>query len=153
MKYVVDKGWDHILGPWWAERAESTWVPGKGHAIGIVSEERGIVAVGFFDSCNGASVLCHIASEGNNWMTRDFLWYFFWYPFEELKVKKLIAPIDSSNLASIKLAENIGFSLEATLKDACPKGDMLIYSMEKTACRWLNLKGRTSGQAQSTSTS
>lgn len=153
MKFVVDRGWENILGPWWAERCGTNWVPGKGHTIGLVSEERGIVAVAYFESYNGASVLCHIASEGRNWMNRDFLWYFFWYPFEELKVQKLLAPVDSTNTASIRLTQSVGFSLEATLKDACPKGNMLIFSMTKDQCRWLALKGKQdNGEAQSTCT-
>lgn len=148
MKFVVT-GQDHIFGPWWAEKSGSVWVPGKGYTIGLLSERRGIVACGYFESYNGASVLCHVASEGKNWLNREFLWFYFYYPFEQLKVKKLIAPIDSSNLPSVRFAQSIGFSLEATLKDACPKGDMLLFSMEKAACKWLTLRDRNHGQTES----
>jgi RimJ/RimL family protein N-acetyltransferase len=49
----------------------------------------------------------------------------------------MTAPISSSNKRSIKFVEHLGFTLEATLKDACKDGDMLLYSMTKEKCRWL----------------
>lgn len=150
MKFVVDRGWEHLLGPWWAEKCDSDWFPNRGRLIGLYSEDQGIVAAALYEGFNGASVMCHIASEGKAWMTRDFLWYFFWYPFEELKVRKLLAPIASENERSVRLAKSVGFSLEATLQDASPRGNMLILTMTKDQCRWLDLKGRQdNGKAKS----
>lgn len=146
MKRVIT-GEDGFFGPWWAEKSDSIWIPGKGSTIGLLTD-RGPVACGYFESYNGASVLCHIASEGKNWMNRDFLWFFFFYPFEQLKVQKLIAPVASDNVASARLAAHIGFTLEATLKDACPKGDMLLFSMTKAECKWLTLRDRISGKTK-----
>jgi hypothetical protein len=50
-----------------------------------------------------------------------------------------------------RFIEHIGFILEATLKDCAPKGDLLIYTMAKDQCKWLNLKGKICGQTQSAS--
>lgn len=147
VKQVVT-GWDHFFGPWLAERTDMTWVPGKGSTIGLVADS-GPVACGYFESWNGASVVCHVAGEGKNWLNREFLWYYFFYAFEELGVRKLIAPIDSSNTASVRFATHLGFTLEATLKAACPKGDLLLFSMERAECKWLSLKDRNSGKTQS----
>ena len=148
MKQIVT-GEDHFFGPWMAERLDTTWVPGKGSTIGLLTE-RGPVACGYFESYNGASVICHMVAEGRNWLNRDFLWFFFFYPFEQLGVRKILAPVDSTNTVCRKFITHIGFTLEATLKDACPKGDMLIYSMEKSACKWLTLRDQISGKTQST---
>jgi RimJ/RimL family protein N-acetyltransferase len=92
----------------------------------------------------------HLAGEGKDWLNREFLWFCFFYPFEQLNVTKIIAPIDSNNRASIRWTEHCGFTLEATLKDACPKGDMLLYTMTREACKWLQLKDRYRGKAFST---
>lgn len=148
MKQVIT-GADHFFGPWLAEKLDMTWVPGKGSTIGLLTE-RGPVACGYFESYNGASVICHIATEGRNWLNRDYLWYFFHYPFEELGVRKILAPVDSTNKMCRRFIEHIGFTLEATLKDSCPQGDMLIYSMERSACKWLTLRDQISGKTQST---
>lgn len=94
--------------------------------------------------------MLHIATDmTKKWMNRDYLWYVFYYPFEQLRLKKIICPIESTNEICCRFVEHIGFVLEATLKDAAPKGDLLIYSMTKDQCKWLKLREKTSGQSQS----
>lgn len=149
MKRVVT-GQDHIFGPWLAERLETTWLPGRGHVIGLWEDSVGPVAACFYESYNGASVLGHLAGIGKKWMNREYLWYCFHYPFEELRVSKILGLVESTNLEARRLDEHLGFTLEATLKDAAPNGDLLIYSMMKDQCKWLSLKDRKHGKAQST---
>jgi RimJ/RimL family protein N-acetyltransferase len=72
---------------------------------------------------------------------REYLWFVFYFPFIQLGVTKIIAPVESGNLACRRFIEHIGFILEATLKDCAPKGDLLIYTMRKDQCKWLGLKG------------
>jgi len=84
----------------------------------------------------------HCASDGSrHWLNRDFLWFVFYYPFKQLGVKRITSPIPSNNTEAQKFIENIGFELEATLQDAHPDGDLLIYKMTPDMCRWLVLKG------------
>lgn len=95
--------------------------------------------------------MLHIATDGSKkWMNRNYLWYVFYYPFKQLGVNKIICPIESSNKVCISFVEHIGFVHEATLKDAAPKGDLLIYSMAKDQCKWLKLREQYRGEAQST---
>ena len=150
MKTVVT-GRDHIFGPWLAAQLGIPWIPGRGHVIGLWEEGTGPVAACYYEGYNGASVLGHLAGLGKKWMNREFLWYCFHYPFEELRVNKILGLVESTNLEARKLDEHLGFTLEATLKDAAPKGDLLIYSMVKDQCKWLSLKDRKHGKAQSTS--
>jgi len=106
-----------------------------------------------FDSYNGASVCMHVAAvEGKRWMTRDYLWLSFALPFMQWNVKKIIGLVGSANTAAREFDENLGFVLEATLKDAHPDGDLLLYTMRRDQCRWLNIKLRNwpYGQAQRT---
>lgn len=151
MKVVVT-GKDHIFGPWLAERLKTSWLPGRGHVIGLWEEDLGPVAACFYESYNGASVLGHLAGVGKKWMNREFLWYCFYYPFEELRINKILGLVESTNAEARRLDEHLGFTLEATLKDAAPNGDLLIYSMVKDQCRWLSLKGLKNGKAESTPT-
>lgn len=94
-----------------------------------------------FDNFNGANVNMHVASDGSkNWMNREYLWYCFHYPFNQLRVKRITGLVAESNHAARKFDEHIGFELETRLKDAAPDGDLLIYRMTPDTCRWLERK-------------
>lgn len=149
MKSVIT-GHDEVFGPWLMDKCNGAWVPGRGSTIGLWDEVKGPVAATFYEGCNGASILMHVAGEGKDWLNREFLWFSFYYPFEQLKLKKIICSVDSTNVDCVKFVEHIGFDLEATLKDASPKGDLRIYTMIRENCKWLSLKDRKSGKTNST---
>jgi hypothetical protein len=150
VKHVL-VGVDHIFGPWMAAGLGTDWHPGRGHIIGLADSEGQMIAGAWFEGWNEASIMVHMVVDGR--LNREFLWFIAWYPFEQLKVRKVIAPIESDNIRSKKWVEKYGFVLEAALKDAAPKGDLLIYTLKSDQCKWLNLKGlKDHGQAQSTST-
>jgi RimJ/RimL family protein N-acetyltransferase len=52
-------------------------------------------------------------------------------------VEKIIVPVESHNLKSIKLIENMGFTEEGRIKDSQPNGDIILYTMIKGDCRFL----------------
>jgi hypothetical protein len=133
-------GQEALFGPWLAKLLKNEWVPGKGSIIGLWEDGVGPIAACLYESCNGASIVGSLAGVGKRWMNREYLWYCFHYPFEEIGVNKIIGIVESTNLEARRLDEHMGFVLEATLKDAAPKGDLLIYSMTKDQCRWLNLR-------------
>lgn len=151
MKAVLT-GCDVIFGPWMAEKLDTKWFPGRGHIIGLGDTETNQpIAGAWFESWNGSSVLCHFATDGKNRLNREFLWFICYYPFEQLKVTKVICPIESTNQASINWVTKFGFVLEATLRDAAPKGDLLLFTLTKEQCRWLHMREKSSGQTESTS--
>jgi hypothetical protein len=130
------------------KRLNSEWIPGRGQIIGLWEDNVGPIAGCLYEGCNGASVIGHLTGIGRKWMNREFLWYCFYYPFEELGVTKILGIVESDNLDAQRLDEHMGFILEATLKDAAPKGDLLIYSMTRDQCKWLDLKERYRGKTQ-----
>jgi hypothetical protein len=136
-------GHDDIFGPWIIQQCggnANSWHKGRGVTIGLWEDGVGPVAGQIYENCNGTSIVGHLAGVGKRWMNREFLWYCFYYPFIQLGVKKIIGPIYADNLEARRLVEHMGFSLEATLKDAAPKGDLLLYTITEDACRWLKLK-------------
>lgn len=153
MKLVIDQGWDHLIGPWMEERTQGTHSRERGPFISLIDDQRGILAACQFTDCNGASIVLHCVGDGKNWLNREYLWFVFFYPFEQLGVKKIICPVESSNLQSIRFIEHIGFTLEATLKDASPKGDLLLYTLSRENCKWLSLRNLYRGQAFGSSNS
>jgi len=122
--------------------ADRMGITGWSNAVGIGLEEDGELIAGVtFDYYNGASICMHVAAvEGKRWMTREYLWFCFHYPFEQLKVKRITGLVPESNLAARKFDEHLGFKLEARMKEAAPDGDVLVYAMFKDDCKYLGLK-------------
>lgn len=141
-------GRDEIVGPWIEFRAKAKWVPGLSSTIGLVRDGE-LVAGCLYDDYNGANVNMHIASDGSrSWLNKEFLWYSFYYPFEQLGCKRVTGLVPSSNHDARRFDEHLGFVLEAALKDAHPDGDLLVYRMFRADCRWLNVRSRTHGRKE-----
>lgn len=135
------------VGPWVANRTGAVWTRGRGTAIGLFSDEGWIAGV-IYDSWNGRSLCMHVAAvPGARWMTKDYLQVCFAYPFLQLGCSKLIGLVGEGNMQARKFDEHLGFVLEATLEDAHPDGKLLVYTMTKEQCRWINAERRPHGQA------
>jgi hypothetical protein len=133
------------LAPFMERHCHSHGAFTVGRAVGLVDvhddREPEILASVWFDSFNGANVNIHVAAlPGRRWLNREFLWYGFHCPFNEWGVKRVTGLVASSNYDARRFDEHLGFKLEATLKDAAPDGDMLVYVMFKKDCRWLNVR-------------
>lgn len=97
-----------------------------------------LVAGVTYSQFNGANIVVDIAAEqGHRWCTPEILYCLFAFPFEQLGCTRMTAPVAASNLRSRKFVEHLGFTLEATLSDACADGDLLLYCMTRKNCRWL----------------
>ena len=148
MKIVVGRQ-NELFGPWIAQQLATQWFPGRGETVGLLDTEKGPIAGALYEGYNGASVIVHLAKLPSSQFSHEFLWFGSYYPFVQLGVKKLIAPVESTNLRSKRFTEHYGFTLEATLKDAAEGGDLLLYTMMKEDCPWLSLKGLKNEQTQS----
>lgn len=126
---------DHRIG-WWVAQAASSgrYDPAFSQAIGLIKDNEPVAGVVFTDY-NGRSMTVHQAINGK--ITREFLHKVSDYAFNQCRVEKLIGPVDSSNEKAIKLVENMGFKEEARIKDAHPKGDMILFTLLKENCRFL----------------
>lgn len=118
----------------------------EGRGVGLVEIDEQtnsgqLVAGCWFEKWNGVNLNIHIAAvPGRRWMTREFLWYCFHYAFNECGCKRVTGLVPASNMDARRFDEHLGFEHEATLKDAAPDGDLLVYVMWKDKCRWLKLK-------------
>jgi RimJ/RimL family protein N-acetyltransferase len=129
-----------IVGPWVCKRAGGTWTPGRGTAIGKINEATGDLQAGvLYEDWNGANVVCHIAGEGN-WATKSFLNVIFDYPFNQMGVKRITVPVASDNFKSINLVSRMGFTLECTLAQATPEGDLHLFRMWRDDCQYIRGK-------------
>ena len=107
---------------------------------GIVLRRDGeIVAAALFVEYNGPNIFVHLAgSPGKRWLTRDFLYWIFHYPFIQLGCRRLSAWVESNNANSIRFIEHLGATREATLKEAAPGGnDVYVYRMFREDCKYV----------------
>lgn len=100
-----------------------------------------LIAGALFSDFNEASVQVHLVAEpGAKWMTKFYLGFCFQYAFNQLRVRKLLGYVGEKNLTAQRFDEHIGFHLETSIPDAHPDGTLLIYSMTRAQCRWLDIK-------------
>ena len=135
-KIITDR--QEELGKWLCDRTGATHIPGQGWYIGNELNDRLVGVVGF-DNYTGGSIAMHVAGEGKRWLTRNFLWFVFYYPFEQLKVNKIIGLVDSKNETARDFDLKLGFVQEACIKGAGRDGDLLILTMDKEQCKFLTI--------------
>ena len=108
--------------------------------IGWHDGKRLVAGVAYTDY-NGANLCMHVvAVPGKRWLTREFLWTCFDYPFNQCKVKRVTGLVGEGNLQARRFDEHLGFELETTLRGAHPTGDLIVYVMWKRNCRFLGEK-------------
>lgn len=122
------------VGHWVAEKLGSGYFAARSNAIGLMKDNKLIAGV-IYENWNRRSIMCHIAVEGR--LTRLYVGAIFNYAFNMCNVEKIIVPVESHNLKSIKLIENMGFTEEGRIKDSQPNGDIILYTMAKGDCRFL----------------
>jgi len=111
---------------------------GFGTDIGIGLAKNGALVAGVaYADWNGPNVVCHIAAVGKRWATREYLRVIFDYPFNQLKANRITVCVGEGNAASRRFVEHLGFTLEAELAGAHPTGDLRIYRMFRSECRFL----------------
>jgi RimJ/RimL family protein N-acetyltransferase len=131
-----------VIGPGVVE-----WVAKKtnefgnfGAAVGIGLKKNGEIIAGVvFNDYNGVNIQMHVASDGSKrWLTREFLWTVFDYPFNQAKVNRITTLVGEGNKEALKFNEHIGFERETTLRGAHPTGDFIVYVMWKRNCAWIS---------------
>ena len=130
--------WDlisnHEVGHWVAAQTDGGYFEERSQAIGLIKDGK-LVAGVIYENWNGRSVVCHIAIVGQ--VNRRFLRMICGFAFEGLKADKVIGPIASSNVKSIKVAKAIGFTEEARITNAAPSGDIILFTLTAEQCRFL----------------
>jgi RimJ/RimL family protein N-acetyltransferase len=126
------------VGEWVCARAGGVYNPVDSYAIGLEEDGALVAGVMYNNYYPGGSVQVHIAAEpGKRWATRENMRIAFDYPFNQLQVKKIVGIVREDNLLARRIDEHLGCVLETRIKDACAGGDLLIYTMTKEQCRFL----------------
>lgn len=138
-----------LLASWLCQRIGLIPTPHLRCMGRLSSDGSRILAVIGFDGWNGSSVQMHVAGEGN-WINRPLLYAAFHYPFVVCDCKMVLGLVPSGNKKALRLNQHLGFKTEHEIVGAHPDGSLIIMSMRREECRWIN--GRTYGQKVNSST-
>lgn len=135
---VTDR--QEFLARWLWDRALIAGPPPR-EGVYIGNELSGLIraVVGYTGYSKSHSVIfAHIAGQkGYNWLTKDFLWFLFAYPFIQLNVQTMAALISSDNKKSINFVRKLGFEFVAVRY--CCDLELRLYRLEKQDCKYLNI--------------
>jgi len=87
-----------------------------------------------------ARISLHCAGIGKRWLSKQFLWMVFDYPFNQLNVNVIVNTVSSDNKDSIKFTEHCGFKEQTRIIGGASDGDLIIYTLYKKDCKWIGLK-------------
>jgi hypothetical protein len=116
----------------------TNYTHGIDHNIARVKNGRllgGIV----YQSYTGSCVELNMAAFDPHWGCRDLIWAIFAYPFIQLNCSKIIARVKDKNQRALRLITNVGFTEESRIKDAFPDGELVVLSMLREDCKWLQM--------------
>lgn len=126
-----------------AERAGTCFNPAVDVAISNHSSTGKLRGGTIYSGFTGSSISMHVGSDGSGaWMTPDFLWVAFHYPFVQLGCAVITAHVPSWNDQALAFDKKIGFEQLAAIEDGVPGGDLIILTMRRENCRWLRLRPR-----------
>lgn len=127
-------------GTWVMNQVGGVFTHGWDHALLNVDGQG--ARLGGFALCHylGASMTVHMAGVDARWCSRDLLWMVFHYAFVQLGLRKLIAPVHSTNHIAMAQDLRAGWTVEAVLRDATPDGHLVLLTMTRDTCPWLKLR-------------
>jgi hypothetical protein len=90
----------------------------------------------------GRTVQMHMAAGAPRWPTPQFMWAIYDFPFNYLKVERVIGTVPSTNKRALKIDYKMGFKHVVTIPGIVRGGDMEILSMSREECKYLALGWR-----------
>ena len=124
-----------------AEHLSDCDLPADSVTLGVESNGELIAGVAF-ENYTKTNISIHVAAlDGRHWLSRDFLFRVFAYPFLQLNCHRVTGLVRVDNIKAQRLDEHLGFVREGVLRRGATDGtDYIIYGMLKEECRWLKVK-------------
>lgn len=136
-KIIFEKEHQQILHDFMKKITDGAMHIENARYIGLIDENQNIIASLSVSDYRGNSVVIGFCLTGK--ITKSFIKFGCNYVFNQLKVKKALSFIDSTNEKSINFTQKLGSKLECTIKNACENdNDLLVFSMTKNQCKFLN---------------
>lgn len=124
------------VGDWVAKHTRTPlpwgeWYQGIGH-----EKDGELIAGVVFNFHTEADIVMHIAASGQ-WLTREYAYAIFAYPFLQLKTRRVSAFPRASDEVTRKLVLALGFTHEGTMRHGYADDDAVLYGMLREECRYL----------------
>jgi RimJ/RimL family protein N-acetyltransferase len=132
---------DHVHALRIAAKAGTIYNPMADQCISRI-DKNGLVGGVLFQAYTEESIAIHMAGFTPTWVNRDMIWAAFHYPFEQLKVARVLGQVPEGNIAAIEINIKLGFKEVARVPGVYRDGAAVVFSMEKDECRWLRLAPR-----------
>ena len=111
--------------------------PPDAPSIGLEKNGR-IIAGVVYTMYTGNGICMHVAADGKGWMTKNYLYTCFAYPFIQLACTRVTGLVRADNLKAQKFDEHLGFVREGVIREGDDDGcDLILYGMLRRECRWL----------------
>ena len=121
----------------WANKEEH-WPWENFSALGLLGDDGALVAGVLYNHYHHPSIMMHVgALQGRMWLTREFLFAAFDYPFNQLKVNRVTALVPKKNKDARKFDEHLGFKLEGVMRQALSDDSMMVYGMLRSECKYI----------------
>lgn len=136
---AFDPDWNDQELAAWASVQIGCAFPDNSRAIGMEVDDE-MVAVTVWNCFEEHNCLISIASDkSRRWMTREYLFRSFYYPFAQLGLPRVTVKVDEDNLDSVLLGVHLGFNFEGAMRKAAPGGRReIIMGLLKEDCRWIS---------------
>lgn len=124
-----------------AEHLADCELPADSITLGVESDGELIAGVAF-EGYTKTGISIHVAAlEGRHWLSKDFLFRVFAYPFLQLGCYRVTGLVRVDNLKAQKLDEHLGFVREGVIRRGATDGtDFIMYGMLKEECRWIKVQ-------------
>ena len=127
-----------------AQASQIEFIPRLHHCIARYDDNDKLMGGVLFTAYRVGSVMIHMAGWHPRWVNRAMIYLAFDYPFNQLKVKKLIGTVPERNVNSLHNTMHLGFKVEYMSKDILGYHDgingMVFLSMYRDDCKWLKMK-------------
>lgn len=100
------------------------------------------MGVALYQRYTHTAIVVHVVGFVDNWMSRDFIWVSFHYPFVQLGCERLFSLVNENNKEALNFNKRMGFQIETRIRKVYPDGDQIVLVMERDDCRWLKMKPR-----------
>ena len=135
---IIDNDYDR-LRDWWSD---FMGYPVTMQAMIGLEKDGEIICIFGYDNFNGKSCHQHFICNPGKYVPRDYIWFSYFYPFNQMGVEMLIGMLPSNNDRIIDLAKHAGFVEKYRIVGAHPEGDIILSTLNKQDCRFLKyIKG------------
>jgi len=125
------------------EAAELCFNPRCDVCLSRTDEHGNLLGGVIYTNYTGHSIHIHVAGFNPRWLSRDFLWVTFDYPFNQLMVEAIFAQVKSSNRHALEFDRKIGFQTINIMQDVYKDEACYVLKMKREDCRHLKIKPRT----------